>query len=181
MLFRTLCTCLLLAAAAQAAAQDTAPPGYAANFIYTNDLLTNLRGGTKRGTIDQGKLEAILAADLEKLAGLEKLSFFANGFLIHNTGRMRRDYVGGVNMIAAIEAVPAARLSELWLEQGFAGGRASLRSGQKSRRGGPRPRGSREAHRRPRRSRLDLRVRRSGGASAMRPATSAAARRRRAR
>jgi porin len=43
---------------------------------------------------------------------------------------MRRDYVGGINTIAAIEAVPTTRLSELWLEQSFAAGKASLKVGQ---------------------------------------------------
>jgi porin len=100
------------------------------NEIYTNDVLANVQGGIRRGTIDQGKLESILAVDLEKLAGLQGLSFFANTFLIHNTGRIRRDYVGGINTIAAIEAVPTARLSELWLEQKLLGGAASVRIGQ---------------------------------------------------
>jgi porin len=98
--------------------------------IYTNDVLANVQGGLRRGTIDQGKLESILAVDLGKLAGLQGLSFFANTFLIHNTGRIRRDYVGGINTIAAIEAVPTGRLSELWLEQKFLGGAASVRFGQ---------------------------------------------------
>ena len=100
------------------------------NEIYTNDVLANVQGGLRRGTIDQGKLESILSVDLEKLAGLQGLSFFANTFLIHNTGRIRRDYVGGINTIAAIEAVPTARLSELWLEQKLLGGAASVRIGQ---------------------------------------------------
>jgi porin len=89
-----------------------------------------VRGGNKRGTIDQGKLQGILTVDLDKLAGLNGLSFFVNFFQIHNTGRIRRDYVGGLNTIAAIEAVPATRLSEIWLEQSFAGGKASLKVGQ---------------------------------------------------
>jgi porin len=97
---------------------------------YTNDVLSNLRGGVRTGTIDQGKLHGILTVDLGKLAGLEGLSFFANAFQIHNTGRFRRDYVGGINTIAAIEALSTTRLSELWLEQSFAGGRASLKVGQ---------------------------------------------------
>ncbi len=97
---------------------------------YTNDLLSNVRGGLRTGTIDQGKLHGILTVDLEKAFGLHGLSFFANIFQIHNTGRMRRDYVGGINTIAAIEAVPATRLSELWLEQKLLGGLASLRAGQ---------------------------------------------------
>ena len=73
----------------------------------------------RTGTIDQGKLQGILTVDFDKLAGWNGLTFFANVFQIHNTGRIRRDYVGGINTIAAIEAVPTTRLSELWLEQKF--------------------------------------------------------------
>src|SRR5256714_1443464 len=104
--------------------------GVTYNLIYTNDILSNVAGGLKRGTIDQGKLEAQLTIDLEKLADWKGLTFYANGFQIHNTGRIRRDYVGGMNTIAAIEAVPATRLSELWFEQKFWDGKASFRFGQ---------------------------------------------------
>jgi len=97
---------------------------------YTNDVLSNVRGGTKTGTIDQGKLHGILTVDFGKLAGWNGLTGFVNVFQIHNTGRIRRDYVGGINTIAAIEAVPTTRLSELWLEQSFANGKASLKAGQ---------------------------------------------------
>lgn len=97
---------------------------------YTNDLLSNLRGGLKTGTIDQGKLHGILTVDFGKLAGWNGLSGFVNVFAIHNTGHIRRDYVGGINTIAAIEAAPTVRLSEVWLEQKFAGDMASLRFGQ---------------------------------------------------
>ena len=104
--------------------------GVTYQLIYTNDVLSNLRGGLRRGTIDQGKLETTLSVDLEKAAGLQGLSFFANTFAIHNTGRIRLDYVGGINTIAAIEAVPTYRLSEFWLEQKLANGTATLRVGQ---------------------------------------------------
>lgn len=104
--------------------------GVTYNLIYTNDILSNVSGGIKRGTIDQGKLEGQLTIDLDKLAGWQNLTLYANGFQIHNTGRIRRDYVGGLNTIAAIEAAPSTRLSELWLEQKFLGGNASLRIGQ---------------------------------------------------
>jgi porin len=97
---------------------------------YTNDLLSNVRGGNRTGTIDQGKLQGILTVDFGKLAGWNGLLLFTNFFQIHNTGRIRRDYVGGINTIAAIEARPATRLSELWLEQRFAGDKASLKVGQ---------------------------------------------------
>jgi len=104
--------------------------GITYSFIYTNDLLANVVGGNRRGAIDQGKLETIFSIDFEKLAGLQGLKFFANTFVIHNTGRIRRDYVGGINTIAAIEAVPTARLSELWLEQKLWDGKGSIRFGQ---------------------------------------------------
>jgi porin len=104
--------------------------GVVYGFEYTNDLLANVRGGNKTGAIDQGKLQGVLTVDFGKLAGWNGLSLFANFFQIHNTGRIRRDYVGGINTIAAIEAVPTTRLSEIWLEQKFAGGKANLRAGQ---------------------------------------------------
>jgi len=104
--------------------------GITYNLLYTNDILANVSGGLRRGVMNQGKLETSLQVDLERLAGAPGLTFYTNAFLIHNTGRIRRDYVGGINTIAAIEAVPTMRLSELWLEQRFAGGSASVRVGQ---------------------------------------------------
>ncbi|MGH6739662.1 MAG: carbohydrate porin, partial [Bradyrhizobium sp.] len=115
---------------ANGARKKLAERGITYYFIYTNDVLSNLSGGNRRGTIDQGKLDDQLTIDLEKLAGLKDLTFYTNVFQIYNTGRIRRDYVGGINTIAAIEATPTVRLSELWLEQKFLGGNASLRAGQ---------------------------------------------------
>src|SRR5215510_6176801 len=102
--------------------------GVSYNLIYTNDVLSNLSGGIRRGTIDQGKLEAQLLIDLEKLAGWKDWTFYANAFGIYNNGRIRHDYVGGMNTIAAIEADPTVRLSELWLELWV--GPVSFRFGQ---------------------------------------------------
>lgn len=102
--------------------------GISYNVIYTNDVLSNLSGGIRRGTIDQGKIEGQLLIDLEKLAGLKDWTFYANTFGIYNSGRIRRDYVGGMNTIAAIEASPTIRLSEVWLERWL--GPVSFRFGQ---------------------------------------------------
>jgi len=102
--------------------------GVSYNLIYTNDVLGNLSGGIRRGTIDQGKIEGQLLIDLEKLAGWKDWTFYANAFGIYNSGRIRRDYVGGMNTIAAIEATPTIRLSELWLERWA--GPVSFRFGQ---------------------------------------------------
>ncbi|QCK85514.1 carbohydrate porin [Phreatobacter aquaticus] len=104
--------------------------GITYTLLYTGDLLGNVSGGLRRGWVNQGKLEASVSIDLEKLAGIQGLSFYSNAFFIHNNGRIRRDYVGGINTIAAIEAVPTTRLSELWFEQKFWSGQASFRVGQ---------------------------------------------------
>ncbi len=102
--------------------------GVTYSLIYTNDVLGNLSGGIKRGTIDQGKLEAQLYIDLGKFADWKGWTFYTNAFGIYDDGRMRRDYVGGRNTIAAIEATPTVRLSELWLERWL--GPVSFRFGQ---------------------------------------------------
>jgi len=104
--------------------------GLTYNFIYTHDVLANVQGGLRRGVVDQGKLEYNMTYDFEKLTGWQGLSFYTNIFFIHNTGRFRRDFVGGENTIAAIEANSTIRLSELWLEQKFWDNKASLRVGQ---------------------------------------------------
>jgi porin len=91
--------------------------GLTYSFVLTSELLGDVAGGMRRGAVFQGKLETIVRADLEKMFGLRGLSFFTNSFLIHNTGGIRRDYVGSFNTISNIEALSTMRLSELWLEQ----------------------------------------------------------------
>jgi len=97
---------------------------------YFTDVLGNVQGGQRRGWINQGLFEPSLRVDFERLAGIPGLRAYANAFVIHNTGRILRDKVGGVNTIAAIEAMPRVRLSEAWIEQSFAGGQVRLRAGQ---------------------------------------------------
>ena len=97
---------------------------------YTSDALANVHGGSRVGTIYQGKLQGILTVDFDKLAGWQGLTLFTNIYQIHNTGRIRRDYVGGINTIAAIEARADDAAVGIWLEQKFANGKASVRFGQ---------------------------------------------------
>lgn len=104
--------------------------GIAFGLILTEDVLSNLRGGIKRGTVQSGKLEAIIGLDLEKLAGLPGLSAYTNILQLHGSGGPGRELVGNLNTISNVEAIPTTRLSELWLEQSFWDGRASFRGGQ---------------------------------------------------
>ena len=112
------------------ARRTLAERGITYNIFWVNDVLANVSGGLKRGAIAQGKFDGALSIDFEKLAGWQGLSFSTNFFAIYNTGRMRRDYIGGINTIAEIEAEPTVRLSELWFEQKLAGDKASIRFGQ---------------------------------------------------
>jgi porin len=104
--------------------------GLTYSFVLTSEVLGDVAGGMRRGAVFQGKLETIIKADLEKMLGLKGLSFFTNSFEIHNTGGIRRDYIGSFNTISNIEALATMRLSELWLEQKLFNDTFSVRFGQ---------------------------------------------------
>ncbi|MBS7812799.1 carbohydrate porin [Roseococcus pinisoli] len=110
--------------------QSLSNRGIELRLSYMTDVLGNVQGGQRRGWVNQGLLEPSLQVDFERLAGITGLKGYLNGFFIHNTGRIRRDYVGGVNTIGAIEAMPRIRLSEVWLEQSLLDGAIRLRAGQ---------------------------------------------------
>jgi porin len=104
--------------------------GLTFSVVLTSEVLGDVAGGMRRGAVFQGKLETIVKADLEKMFGLRGLSLFANSFEIHNTGGIRRDFVGSFNTITNIEALATMRLSELWLEQKMVNDTFSIRFGQ---------------------------------------------------
>ncbi len=96
---------------------------------YIGEVLGNTTGGLSRGTVYDGRLEAVIEADLEKLAGLKGLFFHANGFWIHGEGLSTR-HIGNFMAVSNAEALETVRLFELWLEQKFMGDKASVRVGQ---------------------------------------------------
>lgn len=107
-----------------------AKSGITYNAIYTGEVFSNVSGGIRRGTVYEGKLELNTTWDLGKVLGLPNLTFFTNGFQIHPTSGISRKYVGNFQTISAIEALPATRLSELWLEQKLFNGQLGIRVGQ---------------------------------------------------
>ncbi len=104
--------------------------GVTFGFVYTTESLANVRGGVNRAAVVGGKLEALFGMDFGKLAGWDGLTLFANIFHIQGDGGPGRNLVGNLNTISNIEALPTTRLSELWLQQTFLGGMASIRAGQ---------------------------------------------------
>ena len=104
--------------------------GVTFGFVYTTEGLASVRGGIKRAGVFDGKLETLIGVDFGKLAGWNGLTLFANIFHLQGNGGPGRNLVGNLNTISNIEALPTTRLSELWLQQTFLGGMASIRAGQ---------------------------------------------------
>src|SRR4051812_40871113 len=67
---------------------------------------------------------------MEKLAGWEGVTIFTNGGGLYDTGRLRREYVGGTNTIAGGAAQPTERVSAVWGGDSFWNDKASIRFGQ---------------------------------------------------
>jgi porin len=100
---------------------------FAVNYI--GEVLGNPTGGYRQGTTYDGRLELAVQADLEKGIGWPGLSFFANGYQIHGDS-ISADNLGVLMPVSFIEADPATRLFELWLEQKLWADTVSIRFGQ---------------------------------------------------
>lgn len=96
---------------------------------YIGDLLNNTRGGMRRGAAYSGRLKLVVDADLEKGAGWSGAAAHANVYQIHGSG-LTRSFVGNLMPVSNVEALPATRLYEAWLEQKFLDGKVALRGGQ---------------------------------------------------
>ncbi len=96
---------------------------------YFSEVFGNASGGIRQGARYMGLLEAVLDVDLEKLAGWRGLTFHAHGFQMHGHG-ISSSHVGLLNPVSGIEATPATRLFELWLEQELIKEKLSVRFGQ---------------------------------------------------
>jgi len=103
--------------------------GVSYSLTYIGEDLGNVSGGVRRGSVYQGRLDLQLDADLEKLAGVPGLAFHANAYQIHGRG-LSGCCLGNLLTVSGIEALPATRLYELWLEQKLLGGKVALRAGQ---------------------------------------------------
>jgi porin len=102
--------------------------GYNLQFSYFADPLASPTGGVKKGAAYEGLLYMVLDADLAKVAGLDGLSFRVNSYEIHGR-QLSADNIFNLATIDSIEARPAIRLFELWIEQKF-GEFAAIRIGQ---------------------------------------------------
>lgn len=96
---------------------------------YIGEGLADVRGGLRRGATYGGRLDTSLDVDLEKLAGWTGARFHTDFFQIHGHG-LTRKFIDNLTTVSGIEALPATRLFELWVEQRFLGDQLSLKLGQ---------------------------------------------------
>jgi porin len=96
---------------------------------YIGEVLGNVSGGLKQGAIYEGRLNLAVDVDLQKLAGLNQLTFHANMFQIHGEG-LSRNNLQNFFVVSGIEALPATRLYEAYFEKKWSNNVVSLKAGQ---------------------------------------------------
>jgi porin len=106
-------------------------PKYGIKFAatYIGETLENVSGGLKQRAIYEGRLNLAVDVDLQKLAGIDKLTFHANMFQIHGEG-LSRNYLDNLFVISGIEALPSTRLYEAYFEKQWGDKKVSLKFGQ---------------------------------------------------
>lgn len=96
---------------------------------YIGEVLGNASGGLKQGAIYEGRLNLAVDVDLQKLGGIDKLTFHANMFQIHGDG-LSRSNLQNFFVVSGIEALPSTRLYEAYFEKQWGAKMLSLKLGQ---------------------------------------------------
>jgi porin len=105
------------------AADSGAPRTLSAAFSYTGALVGDVAGGARRGAAYTGALAAQLTIDPRRLVGWRGARLFV--FALGTHGGAPSDFVGDVQGVSNLQAPPAVRLEELWLQQNALAGRLS--------------------------------------------------------
>lgn len=99
------------------------------NFTYIADLLGNPTGGFKRGANYEGRLDAEINADLEKVAGLKGLTFHSTIYQINGRGLSTNNLMD-LFTVSGIEAFADTKLYEAWFEQKLFDDKLGVKVGQ---------------------------------------------------
>jgi len=100
---------------------------FALTFTYNSDANANISGGKRTGAAYLQRLGLIGDADLARILGWTGATAHISAHSIVGAGLSTK--VGNLLSVSGIEAKPALRLFNLWIEQKFADN-ASLRIGQ---------------------------------------------------
>src|SRR5262245_33317659 len=101
--------------------------GLGISGIYTGEVFANT-GGLKQGAAYDGVLELDLNGNLKKMGLWKGLCFHASSFQIH--GNRITANTGSLMPVSNLEATPATRLFELWVEQHLFDDKLEVRIGQ---------------------------------------------------
>jgi porin len=93
-----------------------AKSGLGLGGFYVGETFGNPSGGIKQGATYDGVLELHLDGDIQKMGLWKGLCFHANAYQIHGQS-ITAENVGSLMPVSNLEATPATRLFELWLEQ----------------------------------------------------------------
>lgn len=105
--------------------------GVTFSATYIAETFGNPTGGMRQGAIFTGRLDFGMDADLEKIMGWTGAKFHANMYQINGQG-LSRDYIGNLMLVSGVEALPATRLYEMWIEQSLFGGKLLVKVGQQA-------------------------------------------------
>jgi porin len=97
-------------------------------FSYTGVLTGDVAGGTRRGATFGGAAAVQLTVLLERLVAWRGAQLFV--FALDTHGGSPTDLVGAVQAVSGIEAPPALRFEEVWLQQNLLENRLSLLAGR---------------------------------------------------
>lgn len=99
------------------------------SLTYIGEALGNVSGGSRRGGTYSGRLDFQFDADLAKIASWDGANFHSNVYQIHGAG-LSHKFVSNLLTVSSIEALPASRLYELWLEQKIFDRKIAIKVGQ---------------------------------------------------
>jgi len=92
--------------------------GLSLELVYTGDMVTNHRGGLKRGTTYLGNIDLTATLDTEKAGLWERGTFFV--YILNNHGGTpTKTHIGDLQTVSNIETEEATRFYELWYEHLF--------------------------------------------------------------
>jgi porin len=117
-------------ACAQGTAADTSAPPRAVTvaFSYTSELATVASGGARRGAVYAGVASAQVTVLLSRLVAWQGARLFV--YVLDTHGGAPSGLVGDVQGVSNLQAPPAVRLEEAWLQQNMLANQVSLLVGR---------------------------------------------------
>lgn len=106
-----------------------AEQGVSLDISEIDEVLADVSGGARRGTVFEGKTQAQLTLDLGRLVHWQGGQFVVSAYQIHGRG-LSGDDIGNLLTVSNIEAERGTRLADLYLEQSLLNNRLNIRIGQ---------------------------------------------------